>query len=53
MKMIRKLGKSGIKVSAVGLGCWPIGGSWRDDTYLDGKIVSMGKINDEESLKAI
>ncbi len=26
--MKRKLGKSGIEVSALGIGCWPIGGAW-------------------------
>lgn len=53
MKMKRKLGKSGIEVSAVGPGCWPIGGAWKDNTFPGGKVVSMGKINDGESLKAI
>jgi aryl-alcohol dehydrogenase-like predicted oxidoreductase len=49
MRMTRKLGKSGIEVSAVGLGCWPIGGSWQGG----GKMYTMGNVNDEESLKAV
>jgi aryl-alcohol dehydrogenase-like predicted oxidoreductase len=47
--MMRKLGRSGIEVSAVGLGCWAIGGlfSW------DGNPVGWGEVNDEESIRAI
>jgi aryl-alcohol dehydrogenase-like predicted oxidoreductase len=43
------LGKSGIEVSALGLGCWPIGGLF----YLDGKPDGYGNIDDNESIKAI
>ncbi len=46
----RLLGKSGIKVSALGLGCWPIGGTL---TNVEGKQASYGIVNDEESIKAI
>ncbi len=46
----RILGKSGIKVSALGLGCWAIGGELIN---VEGKQASYGKINDEESIKAI
>lgn len=46
----RLLGKSGIKVSALGLGCWAIGGTL---TNVEGKQASYGIVNDEESIKAI
>ncbi|HEY5159926.1 MAG TPA: aldo/keto reductase [Gaiellaceae bacterium] len=45
----RKLGHSGIKVSAMGLGCWAIGGAW---TW-DGTPVGWGETDDEESIRAI
>ncbi len=45
----RSLGKSGISVSALGLGCWAIGGPhWDGD-----KPVGWGKVDDGESLRAI
>jgi aryl-alcohol dehydrogenase-like predicted oxidoreductase len=50
MKMTRKLGKSGIAVSALGLGCWPIGGEFWD---ANNNPLSYGKIDDDESIKAI
>ncbi len=50
----RRLGKSGIEVSAMGMGCWAIGGPW---TYDDGEnepsAAGWGKIDDEESVRAI
>ena len=45
----RTLGRSGIEVSALGLGCWAIGGPF---TY-DGKPDGWGNIDDNESIKAI
>ncbi len=45
----RMLGRSGIEVSALGLGCWAIGGPF---TY-DGKPDGWGNIDDNESVKAI
>jgi aryl-alcohol dehydrogenase-like predicted oxidoreductase/DNA-binding transcriptional MerR regulator len=47
--MKRKLGRSGIEVSAVGMGCWAIGGPWR---FLGGQ-AGWGETDDEESIKAI
>ena len=45
----RVLGRSGIRVSPMGLGCWAIGGQF----YMDGKIDGYGKTDDRESIKAI
>lgn len=45
----RTLGRSGIEVSALGLGCWAIGGLW---TWMDGP-GGWGEINDAESIRAI
>src|SRR5512144_709853 len=47
--MQRTLGRSGLQVSPMGLGCWAIGGPWR---WLDGQ-GGWGDINDEESVRAI
>jgi len=50
----RKLGKSGIEVSALGMGCWAIGGPWTwaqpgERPYPAG----WGKTDDAESIRAI
>ncbi|MCJ7617662.1 MAG: aldo/keto reductase [Desulfobacterales bacterium] len=46
---LRKLGRSGIKVSPMGLGCWAIGGTfWEKNTPL-----GWGKVDDNESINAI
>src|ERR1043166_9224417 len=45
----RTLGRSNLPVSAMGLGCWAIGGLWY---WLDGPGGS-GDIADEESVRAI
>lgn len=47
--MRRTLGRSNIQVSALGLGCWAIGGSW---FWLDGQ-GGWGDIDDNESIRAI
>jgi aryl-alcohol dehydrogenase-like predicted oxidoreductase len=47
--MQRTLGRSGLKVSALGLGCWAIGGPW---FWLDGQ-GGWGDIDDNESIRAI
>jgi aryl-alcohol dehydrogenase-like predicted oxidoreductase len=45
----RVLGRSGIEVSAVGMGCWAIGGpAWRGQT-----AVGWGTVDDAESIRAI
>jgi aryl-alcohol dehydrogenase-like predicted oxidoreductase len=47
--MKRKLGRSGITVSALGMGCWAIGGPfWRGETP-----NGWGQVDDEESVRAI
>jgi aryl-alcohol dehydrogenase-like predicted oxidoreductase len=49
----RILGKSGLEVSAFGLGCWAIGGPW--SVLVDGEAypAGWGKVDDAESLRAI
>ena len=54
MTLKRTLGKSGIEVSALGMGCWAIGGPWTwaqpgNDPFPAG----WGKIDDQESIRAI
>lgn len=47
--MQRRLGRSEIAVSALGMGCWAIGGkAWRD-----GAPVGWGEVDDNESIRAI
>jgi aryl-alcohol dehydrogenase-like predicted oxidoreductase len=50
----RTLGRSGIQVSPMGLGCWAIGGLW-DWLNPDGSKgpVGWGVIDDDESVRAI
>src|SRR5690348_6780589 len=45
----RVLGRSGIKVSAIGFGCWAIGGPFT----MDGKPDGWGEVDDRESAAAI
>lgn len=47
--MKRTLGRSGIEVSALGLGCWAIGGPWT----LNGGQAGWGMMDDAESARAI
>ena len=47
--MKRILGRSGIEVSAMGLGCWAIGGPfWDGETPL-----GWGEVDDKESIRAV
>ena len=46
----RILGKTGIKVSPLGLGCWAIGGLL---SRIEGTEASYGNVDDNESIKAI
>lgn len=45
----RKLGRSGIEVSAMGLGCWAIGGP----IAIQGMPIGWSKTDDNESIKAL
>jgi aryl-alcohol dehydrogenase-like predicted oxidoreductase len=48
--MRRRFGEaSGISVSAVGAGCWAIGGPWQ----FDGRPAGWGRVDDDESTRAI
>jgi aryl-alcohol dehydrogenase-like predicted oxidoreductase len=47
--MKRTLGRSGIEVSALGMGCWAIGGPlWSGETP-----IGWGEVDDNESIRAI
>ncbi|MEU1042901.1 aldo/keto reductase [Streptomyces sp. NPDC005551] len=46
----RTLGRSGIEVSALGFGCWAIGGEW---SSADGQPLGWGRVDDEESVRAV
>ncbi|HEX5198468.1 MAG TPA: aldo/keto reductase [Actinoplanes sp.] len=45
----RRLGRSGIEVSALGMGCWAIGGQWT----FNGGPGGWGQVDDAESLRAL
>lgn len=47
--MKRLIGESGIEVSAMGMGCWAVGGPF----WMDGKPDGYGAVDDEVSKKAI
>jgi aryl-alcohol dehydrogenase-like predicted oxidoreductase len=47
--MKRVLGRSGIEVSAMGLGCWAIGGPFHHGD----SVVGYGEVDDRESIRAI
>jgi aryl-alcohol dehydrogenase-like predicted oxidoreductase len=47
--MTRPLGRSGIEVSALGMGCWAIGGPW----WAGSQPVGWGEVDDEESVRAV
>mgnify|MGYP006280177385 CR=1 FL=1 len=47
--LTRKLGRSNLEVSAVGLGCWALGGAYT----AGGKAVGWGQVDDRESMRAI
>jgi aryl-alcohol dehydrogenase-like predicted oxidoreductase len=47
----RTLGRSGIEVSAIGMGCWAIGGRWSNQHT--GVPLGWGAVDDDESIRAI
>jgi len=50
----RTLGKSKLEVSALGMGCWAIGGPWTwDQPGQEPYPVGWGNTDDEESLRAL
>ncbi|MCG8350380.1 MAG: aldo/keto reductase [Chloroflexales bacterium] len=49
MVLERRIGRSGLTVSALGLGCWAIGGS----NIVNGKLRGWGPVDDNESIRAI
>lgn len=53
MSMKRTLGKSGIEVSALGMGCWAIGGPWDWKNGDDYFPAGWGITDDSESLRAL
>jgi len=52
--LTRKLGKSDIEVSSLGMGCWAIGGPWTwHNPGEDPWPAGWGQIDDQESIRAI
>ena len=47
--MTRILGRTGLQVSAMGLGCWAIGGA----AYREGRPTGYGSVTDQASIHAI
>ena len=48
-KQTRILGRSGIQVSAIGMGCWAVGGPWT----INGSPAGWSSVDDRESTRAI
>lgn len=48
--MKRVLGRSGVELSALGFGCWAIGGEWSDS---EGNPRGWGVVDDDESVRAV
>ena len=48
--MTRRWGRSGIETSALGVGCWAVGGEWQD---AGGNALGWGRTDDEESVAAL
>ena len=46
---MRTLGRSGIQVSPMGMGCWAIGGPYRAGD----QPLGWGEVDDEESVRAL
>ncbi|MEV0720799.1 aldo/keto reductase [Asanoa sp. NPDC050611] len=50
MTTTRVLGRSGIEVSAIGMGCWAIGGPFFGG---DGEPYGWGEVDDDESVRTV
>ncbi|MHA1967950.1 MAG: aldo/keto reductase [Candidatus Hodarchaeales archaeon] len=50
MVYTRKLGKSNREVSALGMGCWGIGGPFKNQ---EGQYLAYGDVDDKESIKTV
>ncbi|NHJ05694.1 MAG: aldo/keto reductase [Candidatus Heimdallarchaeota archaeon] len=46
----RTLGKTNLKASSIGMGCWAIGGPFY---HSGGRIISYGQVKDDESIQAL
>lgn len=51
--MTRRLGRSDIEVSALGMGCWAIAGATRAEMALGGGTFGWGDVNTTESIRAL
>ena len=51
--MRRQLGRSGIEVSALGMGCWAIGGPWSILREDGPSPAGWGKVDDAESIQTV
>ena len=52
--LTRRLGKSGIEVSALGMGCWAVGGPWTWNQPGEEPFpAGWGQVDDAESIRAI
>jgi len=49
----RQLGKRGIEVSALGMGCWAIGGPWSIERDDGPSPAGWGEVDDAESMRAV
>lgn len=49
MTMKKVLGKTGIEISAMGMGCWAIGGQ----AWENGVPIGWGEVNDEDSIRGL
>jgi aryl-alcohol dehydrogenase-like predicted oxidoreductase len=50
---VRRLGRSGIEVFPIGLGCWAIGGPFVRSSDGEQSPMGWGDVDDEESIRAI
>jgi len=51
--LTRTLGRSGLEVSGLGMGCWAIGGPYWDVNGDERSPMGWGNVDDQESIRAI